>query len=485
MSEVSHTKSVANNIIWGTIDNFLQKVVAVVLFLLLARALPPEVIGATGIVAAAFFIARVLLYAGFNFALIQRKEINQTDKNSVFFLVTVIAIVIYTAFFLLAQPLGVIFKNQYLPQILRVLPAVLLLGGFDVISEIVVARNLWFKELFIANTAASLLQCVVMISLLFNGYGIWSWVFALMSRHLIFTLTLCFYVRFFPTWHISFKRLQLFWKFGSKVFFSVFIDTVFNNLHKLVIGGVFDSSTLAYFNQGAMLPETVQSTANIAMSMVTYPVLSSHQDDAKKRKEMLESMIKISSYIVFSVMAGLIVTAKPLVLLLLTDKWLPSVPYVEIMALSLALYPFMSVFTIGVNSMGKSDIGLKIEIAKKLIIVIALVISINFGIYAVLWGGFISSLIIALITIPLNQYIFGISVRAQSKWLLSNALLATAVGLGAAAVTTLNLNPLPSVLLQVFVGIAIFITASIIFRLECFRLLLHSLRKNKEVVSDT
>ena len=459
---------VAGNVAWNFLDGLTQKTVAFLLFLLLARILSPREIGVTGIITAIFVITRVVLYAGFHTALIQRKEIDEIETGTVFFTVLAISLLILCGFFAFAPVWGFVFRSEQITQILRIMPLVFLLGPFDIVNETTVARNLWFRKSFFANLAAALVQSVTLFACLRQGFTLWGWVYALMARQVGYTLFLSMLIRFVPKLFFSCKRFLALWRFGSKVFVGLLMDTVFVNLQKLAIGISSPNTISGYYNQAALLPETVQTTINQMLLSAAYPLLCAAQDDTENSCVLLTRMIGLCSYVLFPVMFGLAAAAEPLVRVLLTEKWLPCVPYIRILALTLSLYPLGTIVTLGVQSIGRSDVGLKLEMAKKAVVAAALVFSLPFGILAVLWGGLLANSILTVFLLVFSCRFFEMDSKKLFGIVGQNLLIAAIMGACVFFAGRLPWRALDKLILQILGGGTLYLLLSVVGKVQSF-----------------
>ena len=233
---------------------------------------------------------------------------------------------------------------------------------------------------------------------------------------------------------------------------------------------------LGYFNRGKQFPELLVTNINGSIQSVLFPTLASNQDDTVRVKAIVRRSIVTSAFVIFPMMIGLAVTSEALISIILTDKWLPSVPFVQIFCITYAIWPIHTANLQAINALGRSDIFLKLEIIKKVIGMIILIISIQGGIYAIAFGGVVSGVISSFINAYPNKKLLDYSYREQMRDILPSFLIASLMGILVYSVRLLELTEVVTLLIQIPVGIIIYIALSILFKLECYVYLVSTIR---------
>ncbi len=373
---------IVNSLIWKFLERFGTVGIQFVIQIFLARLLAPNDYGSIALITVFITVSNVFVQNGFNTALIQSKDIKEEDYSSVFWISLAIAGVCYLSLFILAPLIASFYEIYELKNILRVLGVTLFFGSYNSIQVAKISREFKFKNLFYSSLLGIITSGIVGIYLAFKGFGIWTLVVQQLLNQMIVSAVLYFEVKWKLQFTVNFKRVKALFSFGSKLLISSLIDVLYNNLYNLVIGKLFNSTMLGYYNRADQFPNLIVSNVNGSIQSVILPALSEHQDDPKRVKELVRKAMSLSSFTVFPAMFGMAACAEPIVKLLLTDKWLPIVPMLQLLCFSYALWPIHTANLQAINAMGRSDIFLKLEVIKKIIGIIALIISFPFGIMA-------------------------------------------------------------------------------------------------------
>ena len=468
---------------WKLLERFGVQGAQFVLQIILARLLDPEHYGVLSLMVIFTTLANVFIQNGFNTALIRAKDVKEEDYSSVFWVSLGIAGILYAVIFFAAPWIGSFYEMPTIVLPLRILALMLLPGAFNSVQLAKVSREMDFRKVFISNVAGILIAGAAGIAIAIMGGGLWALVAQTMLNIFVACFVMMLTVRWQPRLICDLRQVKALFSFGWKMLVSGLIDTLYQDLRSLVIGKKYDSGTLGFYNRGKQFPQFIINAINGAVQSVMLPAMASQQDETAKVKALMRNSIMLSSYIIFPLMAGLAGVATPLVQLLLTDKWLPCVPYMQIYCFTLAFYPVHTCNLQAINAMGRSDIFLKLEVIKKLYGLAALVVAVFCfqSPLAIAMTGIFTSIVGSFVNAAPNKKLIGYSYLEQMKDILP-ALLLSLVMLGAVlAVTLLPLGNLLTLVLQVVVGIGVYLLLSVVFRLQAFRLLLQGLKhaKNK------
>lgn len=472
------SQSVSKGLFWKLLERFGVHGVQFILNIVLARLLAPELYGVVGIMTIFTALADVFVQKGFNTALIQNKDVTDEDYSSVLWASLGIASVAYGLIFLAAPLIATLYDMPEIVLPLRILALMLFPGALNSVQLAKVSREMNFKKVFVSNIAATLVSGGAGIAIAYAGGGLWALVAQTMLNVFIACIVMKFTVKLKIRFKINFARIKTLFRFGWKLLVSGLIDTLYTDLRSLVIGFKYEKATLGFYNRGKQFPQFIINAINGAVQSVMLPALSSRQDDKTTMKEMMRSSITLSSYIIFPMMAGLAGVATPLVSLLLTDKWLPCVPYLQVYCFSLAFYPVHTCNLQAINAMGRSDMFLKLEIIKKTYGILALVIAVIFfdSPLAIALTGAITTLLSCLVNASPNKKLVGYSYFEQMKDILPSFVLSL-VMLGAVlAVGLLNLAPILLILVQIVTGVIVYIALSAIFKVSSFTMLLNLIK---------
>lgn len=464
---------------WKLLERFGVQGSQFVLQIILARILDPEHYGVLSLMMIFTTLANVMIQNGFNTALVQNKDVTEEDYSSVFWVTLGISCLLYGIIFLSAPAIGAFYEMPELAAPLRVLALMLLPGAFNSIQLAKISREMNFRKVFFSNLAGMLTSGIAGIVIALLGGGLW----ALVAQNLLNVLVACIVMRFTSRLKLRFvcnrSRIGVLFRFGWKLLVSSLMETLYQDIRSLVIGKKYDSGTLGHYNRGKNFPQFIITAVSGTVQSVMLPAMSRKQDDKAAVKLLARNAISLSSYILFPIMAGLAGVATPMVRLLLTDKWLPCVPYLQIYCLSLAVNPVHICNLQAINAMGRSDIFLKLEIIKKTIGIAALIIAVFCfdSPIAIAMTGVFTSFISCFINAYPNKKLIGYSYWEQVKDMLPSLALSGIMLAAVLAVELLQLGSLVTLLLQVLVGVAVYVLLSAIFRLQPFRLLLSMLRK--------
>jgi teichuronic acid exporter len=475
--DIKYTKSkVLSSLFWKLMERGGTQGIQFIVQIILARLLLPEDYGIIALVVIFTTIAGVFVQSGLNTALIQKKDTDETDFSSVFYLSLFMACLIYIILFFAAPSIAAFYGESQITSIFRVLSFTLFFGAFNSIQNAVVARNLQFKKLFFSSTGAILISGTVGIYMAYTGFGVWALVGQQISNQLFVTIILWFTVRWRPKLLFSLGRVKRLFSFGWKLLMSAFIDTVYRDLRSLIIGKMYNPAMLGFFNRGQQFPSIIVSNLNGSIQSVMLPVLASQQDNRPRVKNMMRRAIITSTFMIFPTMVGLAVIAEPLVKLLLTDKWLPCVPFLQIFCVVYAFMPIHTANLQAINALGRSDIFLKLEIIKKTMGLFILAITVFYGVYAIALGQVLSGIISSFINAYPNKKLLNYSYNEQWNDIYPSLLLSLVMGIVVYSLKWLGMSVHITLIIQVCVGVIVYVVMAWIFKLECFSYLLNTLK---------
>ena len=445
--------------------------------IVLARLLMPEDYGIIALVVIFITIANVFVQSGFSTALIQKKDANESDFSSVFYLSLFIAGLLYVILFFAAPFIAAFYEEPQLIPVFRVLSLTLFLGAFNSIQNAVVARKMQFKKLFISSLGAIVVSGTVGIFMAYKGFGVWALVVQQLTNRLLVTLILWFIVKWRPRLLFSFERVKGLFSYGWKLLVSSLIDNLYMNLRSLIVGKIYNAEMLGFFNRGKQFPALIVTNINGSIQSVMFPVLSSQQDNRPKIKDMVRRSIITSSFILFPIMVGLAVIAEPLVKILLTEKWLPCVPFLQIFCASYALWPIHTANLQAINALGRSDIFLKLEIVKIVLCLAILGVTVFYGVYAIALGGVFSGLISTFINAYPNRKLLKYSYKEQWNDIMPSLLLSLVMGAVVYSVQLFGMTVWTTLVVQVCIGNILYVGIAWIFKLECFNYLVMTIKQ--------
>ena len=470
-------QSVVSNLIWRFLERCGSQLVAMVVQIVLARLLAPEIFGTVAKVTIITSILMVFVDSGMANSLIQKKDPDDLDFSSVFYFNLVFCIAIYVLLYFSAPLLSRFYKDEALTAIVRVLGLTIIVSGVRNVQQAYVSKTLQFKRFFFATLGGTLFSAVLGIAMAYMGYGVWALVAQQLANVTVNTGILWLTVKWRPRLMFSFKRLGALLSYGWKLLVSGLLETVYMRLREILIAVFYTDADLAYYNRGNSLPLLLVENINSSIDSVLLPVLSDQQDNRERVREMTRRAIRISSYIMMPLMMGLAVCAEPVVRLLLTDKWLPCVPYLRIFCFSYAFYPLHTANLNAIKAMGRSDLFLTLEIIKKVIGVIVLALTVRHGVYAMALSLLFVSLVSQLINAWPNRKLLDYPYIHQLRDMLPSILLSCLMGACVYPIQWLGWSDWLVLPLQVLAGVGVYVLGSLIFRLDSFGYLLSTVKK--------
>ncbi len=358
-------KKVLSNLIWRLLERCGAQGVTLIVSVILARLLAPSDYGVISLIMVFITILEVFIDSGLGNALIQKKDADEIDFSTVFYFNLGMCSILYIGLFTMAPVIANFYSNDVLVLVIRVLGMSLLISGLKNVQQAYVSRNLIFKKFFFATIGGTVTSAVIGIVIAYLGGGVWALVFQGLSNQLIDTMILWIIVKWRPVKVFSWRRFKKLFSYAWKLLVSSFIDTIYQKLRQLLIGKIYSTADLAYYNQGQQIPYAVVSNINASIDSVLLPAIASVQDSKENVKKMTRRAIKTSSYIMTPFMIGIFVIAEKLVELLLTEKWLPCVFFLQISCISFIFTPINTANINAIKAIGRSEIILKNRNTKK------------------------------------------------------------------------------------------------------------------------
>jgi teichuronic acid exporter len=466
MPEDNLKTSVLSSLFWKLLERGGVSGVQFIVQIILARLLLPEDYGIIALIVVFVSLSQTFVESGLGTALIQKKHITDVDYSSVFYLTLGIALVFYCLLFL-ASPLIAAFYNQPLiSSVLRILGLTLFFGAVNTIQNAVIARNFQFRKLFISSLGAVLLSGVVGIVMAYTGYGVWALVAQQLTSITALCLIMWFTVKWRPKLLFSFTSAKELFTFGWKLLLSRLINVTYINLSSLIIGKLYPANMLGYYTKGRDFPHALVGNINSSIQSVMFPAYSKCQDDRPLVKQIMRRALVTSSFLIFPAMAGLAAIAEPLVELLLTEKWLVAVPFLQIFCAVYALWPIHTVNLQAINALGRSDVYLKLEIATKFVGVCMLAVTVPIGIYAMALSMIVTGIITTFINAYPNKILLDYSFSEQWKDLIPNLMLSLIMFGIVYSILFLDLPIWVTFILQIVVGVSVYVGLAWLLKLE-------------------
>ena len=459
---------ILDNFIWRFAERCGAQLVTAVVTLLLARILMPEDYGRTALVAVFINILQVFIDSGLGTALIQRKDADDLDFSSVFYFNFAVCLVLYAGMFIAAPYIAAFYKDLTLTPVVRVASLTLVFSGVKGIQQAYVSRNMLFKRFFFATLGGTLFSAFLGLGMAYAGFGVWALVAQQLSNTAIDTLILWLTVHWRPKAVFSWQRLKGLLSYGWRLLASSLLDTVYNNLRSLVIGRVYTSADLAFYNEGMLAPDTIAVNVDSSIDSVLLPAMSAVQDEPARVKNMTRRAIKTCVYVIAPLMMAMFFCAEPLVRLVLTEKWLPCVLFLRVFCLGYACWPIITANMNAAKAVGRSDLYLKCQLLNEGVCILLLLATFRVSVEAIAYGMLITNVVTQILDAQLNKKLIGYGYLEQMRDILPTLLLAAGAGLCMYLVIFLHLPDLLTVIIQVVVGLGIYLTGSAILELDTF-----------------
>jgi teichuronic acid exporter len=475
-----------NAISWSFVETIGLQLIQFIISIILARLLFPEQFGLIGMLTIFMAIAETFLNSGFGSALIQKRNPSQIDICSVFYFNIIIGIFMVALMFVTAPWIAAFYKQQMLSPLLRALSLIILINSFGLIQITIITKNINFKILTKVNIISTLFSGLIGVILAVNDYGVWSLAIQQITRSFLSTILLWILNSWRPTMDFSFKALKDMFRFGSRMLASGLLYQTFENIYLLIIGKLFSAADLGYFTRAQTLQQLPSNTLAVMVARVTFPVFSTIQDDHERLKKGMKKALTSLALINFPIMIGLSLISRPLIIILFTDKWIESVPYIQLLCFLGLLLP-MHVLNLDVlQALGKSNLFLRLEVIKKVLIVLNIIITWRWGISAMIYGMIVTSVISYYLNSYYNKKLIKYGISEQLFDLIPYFIVSVLMGFCVYLVGLIQISShLLLIICQIISGIFVYAIICYLFRLSAFmdllKLLINSIIIRKKI----
>ena len=401
--------------VWSAIERFSVQGIQFVLTIIIARLVLPSDYGLIAMLGIFLAIAQVFVDSGFSNALIQKKDRTETDFSTVFYFNIIISIVFYLLLYVSAPYIASFYKEPNLSSVTRWIGLNIIIAGFSIVQRAKLTINVDFKRQAKASLTAVLISGIIGIALAYKGWGVLALVVQTLSNNLLNTLLLWIFAKWIPKWEFSRESFNTLFSFGSKLLLSGLLHTIYMNLYSLVIGRQYSSMEVGFYNRAYQFANFPSINIVGIIGRVTFPIQCGMQDDNKRLKIFFIKYLRMSCFIIFPLMIIMAVLSKPLILLLLADKWLPTAELLSILCFAYMWYPVMVVNNQILNVKGRSDYFLHAEILKKVIAITILFITLPFGIRTLCWGIVVYNFFDMIIIIYYSKKVISVKYLEQIR----------------------------------------------------------------------
>ena len=450
--------------IWRFLERFGAQLVTFIVSIVLARRLEPTAYGIVALVSVFTVIVQTFVDSGLGTALVQKKDSDDLDFSSVFYFNLFFCALLYVCIFLAAPVIAAYYNLIELKRLIRVLSITILISGIKNIQQAYVSKHMMFKKFFFSTLAGTIVASFVGIYLAYSGYGVWALVFQNLANKCIDTIVLWITVQWRPKLCFSFQRLKELWRYGWKILAAALIDRIYKQIRILIIGKHYSSTDLAFYNRGEQYPGLIIDNIDVSIDSVLLPSLALAQDNLESVKNLTRIALQVGSYILTPMLMGLAVCAKPIVSLMLTEKWLPCVPYLQVFCFCYALRPLNTANLNAIKAIGRSDVYLRLDIIKKLVGILIVILTARISVFAMALGLAASGIIAMLINMWPNQKLLNYTITVQIMDIAHPAIISSIMGLLVWIVTLLHLSDALTLIIQIPLGVLIYLAASILIK---------------------
>ena len=466
------------NLAWKFAERILAQLITFVVSIVLARMLDPSHYGTVALVTIFITIANVFVSDGFGSALIQKKDADKLDLTSVLIFNIGFSIVLYLVLFFCAPLISHFYGEGYeiLTPVLRVLGLRLIPTGINSVQQAYVSKNMIFKKFFLATLFGTVLSGIVGIGMAYAGFGVWALVAQYLTSTTVDTIVLALSIGNIYCRGFSFVRLKGLLGFGSKILASGLLIVGYQELRALIIGKLYSSQDLAYYEKGRSFPNLIIANINTSIGAVLFPKMASEQDDRTKIRNTTRNSIRFSAYVMCPLMIGLAAVATPFIRLLLTEKWLPCVPLLQLFCIVYLFQPIHTANMQAIKAVGRSDIMLKLEIIKKTVELVAIAITMWYGVPAIVVGMAVCATLFTLFNAYPNIKLIDYTFKEQMADILPSIAMSAIMFVAVSFMQRLPITDLPMLMLQVLTGAVVYVLLSVMTKNKEFMYILHLIK---------
>lgn len=414
-------------LVWSFIESFSKQIINFVIGLILARLLLPEEFGLIGMIGVFIAVSISFIDSGFSQALIRKQNCTDVDYSTVFFFNLLVGVFFTMILFVSAPLIADFFEQPQLIDIIKVTSVLLIVDSLTLIQRTKLIKEINFKLQTKISVITDIVSGVIAIIMAFSGYGVWSLVAKQMIARSLNSALLWYWSKWSPILTFSKSSFNELFGFGYKLLLSGLLNTVFNNIYLIVIGKYFSAADLGFYTQADKFKKLPSQNINSVIKRVTYPILSEIQDDIPRLKKNYKIIIRSTVFITFTLMMGMAAVAEPLVLTLVGEKWAPSIIYLQMLSFVGMLYPLHAINLNMLQVQGRSDLFLKLEVIKKILVIPAVIIGVFYGIKIMILGMIVNNIIAYYINSYWSGRLIGYSVKEQLKDVFPTFLLSVSM----------------------------------------------------------
>lgn len=451
-------------------EQFFAKGLGFIISVILARLLSPNDFGQIAILTIFINLSQTIIQSGLNTALVQSKKVSAVDYSTVFYISLFLSIILIIALYFFAPLIASFYNSGNIVSPLRFYSLSLILGAFNSIQVAKMQREMQFRSVMIARIIATVLSGIIGIWFAYAGKGLWALVYYNFSNILFSCVTMLMFSRWLPRFLFSYSSAKRLFGYGWKMLVSALLCSLYNDIRSLIIGKKHSTEDLGYYNRGQQIPNITSTTIDLAVQSVMLSVIARYQDDKVRVRDMLSRSLTLSSLFIFPLMIGFALVARPVVLLLFTEKWLPAVYFMQIICIAEAHIPLTSSNLTTIKAIGRSDVYMKLELVRRIVMLAILLVSVFcFGsLEAIVIGYAISSWVdVVIVMLPMKK-LLGYGIISQFKDLSKIIISTLIMGVAVYLFSLINLPMIILLILQIIIGVLIYCGCCFVLREKSF-----------------
>ncbi len=479
MSSVKNvfTSAVVSSFLWKFMERASTQIINLVVQISLARMIAPEDFGSLAVLIVFYNLSNIFIQKGLSSSLIRKKETDELDYNTAFLASLFVATCLVIILFFIAPYIAEIYKSEELVSALRILSISLLFGSLYCIQNAILVRTMQFKIIFIRGLKASIFSGVIGISMALCGYGLWALVAQILTNQIVLCISVRKSIEWKPKFQFSINRLNDILSFGGKILISELIVYTIESVRTLLIGKKYSVEDLAFYDRGQMYPATIMRSIYDTIGSVLLPVYSRHQDEEELLISAMYQTIFIAMFLITPIFVGMAAVAEPLISILLTDKWLPCVPYFIIFCFYQIPYPIQGITRQLLYAKGQSALVLKMEVVKGIVTITTLIISYSYGVLEIAVAALVTTYCVTIINLIYTRRVIPIQIKTILHGMTRTILYNVIMFLIVYSINYLALSNTIKIMIQISLGISSYFVLAKIFRDQNYLICISLLNK--------
>lgn len=422
-------KKTLSGVIWGFTENFMLQIIQFFIGIFMARMLTPGDYGMVGMLSIFMAVSQSLINSGFNNALTRKIDRTEVDFSTVFYFNIVVGILLYFIIFFAAPYIAAFYHTPLLSDLTKIVALPLIFNSLCIVQQARLTIKMDFKTQAKISVTSSIITGVSGLVMAYSGFGVWTLAYSAVIGAVVRCVLMWILTHWYPLWTYSWQSFRELFSYGSKLLVSGLIDTIYNNIYPIIIGRLFSAKELGYYSRGYSYATLPSTTVTGLLSRVTFPLLCEIQNDDECLSRIYRKLLRLSAFVVFPIMLGFAALAHPVIVTMITEKWEPCVPYLQVLCLALMWYPIHALNLNLLQVKGRSDLFLRLEFIKKIIGLSVIFITYPFGVFAMCIGSVCSSLLCLVINTYYTGKLIHVGFLVQIRDLLPTILYALSMAI--------------------------------------------------------